>query len=130
MRGVSDLEALCQACGLCCDGSLFTRVPLTVDEVVPEAQLGVVRNERGARFVPQRCAALSGTVCQAYAGRPLACRRYECLLFIAQREGEVALQESLEVVRRAQSLVVAARADAERCTERDEYLAFHFGRRP
>lgn len=127
---MSDLEALCQACALCCDGSLFTRVPLTVDEVVPEAQLGVVRNERGARHVPQRCAALWGTACQAYSGRPLACRRYECLLFIAQREGEVGLADALDVVRRAQALVVAARAAPEGQPARDEFLSFHFGRRP
>ena len=55
------LEALCQACGLCCDGSLFSRVPLGVEERVPEVALAVVTNERGGRHVPQRCAALAGT---------------------------------------------------------------------
>ena len=105
------LEALCQSCGLCCDGSLFTRVPLGVSEKVPEEKLAVVTNDYGARHVPQRCAALSGSVCQVYAERPLACRRYECLLFGALREGEVSLPEALEVVRRAQALV-ASRARA------------------
>ena len=118
------LEALCQACGLCCDGSLFKRVPLGLSEVVPESKLRVVTNGFGARHVPQRCAALEGTRCQVYSERPLACRRYECLLFGALREGEVSLPEALEVVTRAQSLVAAA------SPERDEFLAFHFGRRP
>ncbi len=119
----AELEALCQACGLCCDGTLFTRVPLTVDEVVPAVKLNVITTPTNARYVPQRCAALNGTVCQVYAERPLACRRYECLLFAALREGEASLAEALEVVRRAQSL--AASKDASL----DEYLRFHFGRR-
>jgi Fe-S-cluster containining protein len=124
------LEALCQSCGLCCDGSLFTRVPLGVDEVVPEAALGVVTNARGGRHVPQRCAALSGTVCQQYTARPLACRRYECLLFGALREGEVSLDEAVGVVRKAQVHVTRARIETSHAVVRDEFLTFHFGRRP
>jgi len=116
------LEVLCQACGLCCDGSLFTRVPLGVAEVVPEARLGVVTNAQGGRHVPQRCAALDGSRCLAYAERPLACRRYECLLFGALREDEVSLPEALDVVRRARTLAPGP--------EREEFLTFHFGRRP
>lgn len=117
----SELEALCRDCGLCCDGTLFTRVPLAAAEVVPEAALGVRTTEQGGRYVPQRCAALAGTVCGVYAQRPLACRRYECLLFQALRGGEVSLSEARELVARAKSL----RGDEQR-----EYLTFHFGRRP
>lgn len=124
------LEALCQSCGLCCDGSLFTRVPLGVGEIVPELSLRVVTNEQGGRHVPQRCAALCGTVCQVYGQRPLACRRYECLLFGALREGEVSLDGAVAVVRRAQALVAEAGSDATKRGERDDYLTFHFGRRP
>ncbi len=126
---MSDLESLCQACGLCCDGTLFTRVPLTPTEQVPEAELNVVCNDTGGRYVPQRCAALAGTSCAAYAARPLACRRYECLLFGALREGEVSLPEALVVVGRAQGLAAAARANPAGTAARDEYLLFHFGRR-
>jgi hypothetical protein len=124
------LEALCQSCGLCCDGSLFNKVPLGVTEQVPEAKLAVVTNAFGGRHVPQRCAALAGLVCEVYAERPLACRRYECLLFGALRGGEVSLGEAQQVVSRAQALVVAARADPGRIAERGEFLTFHFGRRP
>ena len=123
------LEVLCQSCGLCCDGSLFARVPLNTSEQVPEVKLAVVTNGFGGRHVPQRCAALEGTVCQVYAERPLACRRYECLLFAALRGGEVSLVDAQEVVQRAQAIVVAARADSSRRVERDEFLSFHFGRR-
>lgn len=122
--------SVCESCGLCCDGSLFGRVPLAPGEQVPEQQLRVVTNEKGGRYVPQRCAALDGTLCQVYARRPHACRRYECLLLGALREGEVSEPEALKVVQRAQQLVAAARLDAGKTAERDEYLTFHFGRRP
>ena len=117
----AELESLCRACGLCCDGTLFTRVPLAAGEVVPDAELEVRTTEQGGRYVPQRCAALGGTVCGVYARRPLACRRYECLLFGALRENEVSLGEALQVVARAKELTGAEQAD---------YLTFHFGRRP
>lgn len=119
------VEALCMSCGLCCDGSLFERVPLGPEEQVPGAALRVVTNDKGARHVPQRCAALQGTCCEVYAQRPLACRRYECLLVGALREGEVNLAEAQAVVARAKALVAAGRP-----TEREDYLTFHFGRRP
>jgi uncharacterized protein len=122
--------SVCLSCGLCCDGSLFNRVPLGPTEQVPESKLAVVTNALGGRHVPQRCAALQGTVCQVYEARPLACRCYECLLFGALREGEVSLPEALQVVSRAQQLVVEARADSKKAAERDDYLTFHFGRRP
>ncbi len=122
--------SLCQSCGLCCDGSLFSRVPLGFSEQVPEQKLAVVTNAFGGRHVPQRCAALAGTLCEVYSERPLACRRYECLLFVAHREGEVSLPDALDVVRHAQAIVLDARADSNRTAERDDYLTFHFGRRP
>jgi len=120
------LETLCRACGLCCDGSLFARVPLSPTEVVPEAALAVVTNDKGGRHVPQRCAALAGTVCQVYAQRPLACRRYECLLFGALRSGEVSLEDALAVVAKARGLL----QDGAPAEVRERYLSFHFGRRP
>ena len=114
----SDVGTLCQACALCCDGTLFTRVPLTVDEQVPEVKLNVQRNEAGARHVPQRCAALEGCRCTVYESRPLACRRFECLLVAGLREGEVSLDDALKTVERAKA-------------SRDpEVLTFYFGRRP
>ena len=122
--------SVCTACGLCCDGSLFDRVPLGVDEQVPEVKLAVVTNPRGGKHVPQRCAALEGTVCQVYEERPLACRRFECLLLGALREGEVSEPEALKVIARAQQWVIAARVEAKHAAERDDYLTFHFGRRP
>jgi hypothetical protein len=111
---------VCQACALCCDGALFTRVPLTPDDA-PPPQAGAITTEAGARYLPQPCAALSGTCCTVYASRPLVCRRYECLLLSALRHGEVTEAGALEVVRKARALEAGARRDA--------YLRVSFGRR-
>jgi Fe-S-cluster containining protein len=116
------VDTVCQACGLCCDGTLFTRVPIGADEVLPAA-LGVVTTPTGGRFLPQRCAGLQGTCCTVYPQRPLACRRFECLLVVAQRDGEVSEAGALEVVAKARAL------QAEGAHERlAAHLAVYFQR--
>ncbi len=105
------LSTLCQRCGLCCDGSLFTHVPLQPGEVEAAKRnaLDVVARADGSPALRQRCAALDGARCTAYAERPEACRRYHCLLFSALAEGEVSLPEALGVVDQAHALI--ARVD-------------------
>lgn len=128
MRAMS-AETLCQQCSLCCDGALFTRVPIGADEIVPEA-VRLATTPAGGRFLPQPCAALSARRCTVYASRPLACRRFECLLLPALREGETTLEGALELVRRAQALLVAARAEGTRESKAraEAFLRFNFGR--
>jgi hypothetical protein len=101
------LSTLCQRCGLCCDGSLFTHVPLQAGEVAAARRnaLDVVERADGSPALRQRCAALEGARCTAYAERPDACRRYHCLLFSALSEGEVSLPEALGVVDQAHALI-------------------------
>ena len=115
------VSSVCQACGLCCDGSLFTVVPLGNEESVP-AILPVIQRADGSRVFRQRCAALTGTRCTVYDARPSACQRHECLLFDAMASKEITAQEALEVVRKAKELI-AARSDQTKT-----YLTFHFGR--
>lgn len=75
-----DTEGLCQACGLCCDGSLFVAVPLEPDESVPGGAAD------GAGRLVQPCAFHAGT-CGIYAGRPEGCRAFTCRVFAAVAEG-------------------------------------------
>ena len=78
------LSTLCTSCGLCCDGSLFTQVPLSADEVALLRRRGLpllVNGER--RALTQRCAALAGSSCTIYEERPEGCRRYRCMLHAA-----------------------------------------------
>ena len=93
-----DVSTLCLACGFCCDGTLFTAVPLGVEE---SPRLPTTTRANGSRVLLQPCAALNGTCCTMYEARPLACRRYECLLLIALKAGETSLQPALEIVAEA-----------------------------
>jgi hypothetical protein len=120
------LSTLCQHCGLCCDGTLFTHVPLQPAEAAPLRALGLPVKERedGTCVLPQRCAALDGRRCTAYAARPEGCRRYHCQLFSALSEREVSLPEALSVVDGAHALL--ATQGAGRNPEVEAYLDRHF----
>ena len=110
---MSDESTLCLACGFCCDGTLFTAVPLTDGD---SAQVPHQTRENGSRFIRQPCAALgSGCQCAVYEQRPLACRRYECLLLVALKANEVALGPALQIVE-----------EAKRRQKDPAYLRFHF----
>ncbi|MGQ0507356.1 MAG: YkgJ family cysteine cluster protein [Myxococcaceae bacterium] len=90
---------LCEHCGLCCDGTLFTFVSLTDEEAARlrarDLSLGL---REGKAVLQQRCSALSGTLCGIYEERPAACRAYECLLYKAVQEGEVDEREALRLI--------------------------------
>lgn len=109
MESVS-LSTLCLACGMCCDGSLFTQVPLAADEALRLRARGlvVIAREDGSPALRQRCAALVGRCCAVYEDRPGGCRRYVCMLHAALAADEVSLPEALELVAQAQTLLAAA----------------------
>jgi hypothetical protein len=115
-------ETVCQACAMCCDGTLFTRVPLTADDPVP-AEVHAVTTATGGRYLPQPCAALDGTRCRVYAQRPTVCRRFECLLLVALRDGEVTEAGALDVIARARVLQSAGEGERLRA-----HLQLYFGR--
>lgn len=106
------LSTLCLHCGMCCDGTLFTHVPLQPSEaeVLRERGLTLATREDGGAVLPQRCAALDGRCCTAYAERPEACRRYRCQLLNALADGEVSLEEAKGVVDAAHARVEAVAA--------------------
>lgn len=89
-----DAGALCRACGLCCDGTLFGLVRLQPGEAVALVQLG-------GGSLPQPCPALKGVLCSIYEARPSACRAFDCLLLAAWREGEVTLAEAEATIAQA-----------------------------
>ncbi len=106
------LSTLCQRCGLCCDGNMFTAIPLRPAEVdgLRELSLPVRIGPAGAPSLAQRCTALEGRCCTVYAGRPEVCRRYRCLLLTALVEAEVSLEEALAVVEGAHARIAAVAA--------------------
>jgi hypothetical protein len=97
---VNAVGDLCQACALCCDGTLFARVSVTETEgaVLERSGLKTELRAKNKRVLPQPCAALQGTRCGCYGDRPGPCREYVCLLASALDEGEVSFDGALEVV--------------------------------
>jgi Fe-S-cluster containining protein len=122
------LSTLCQRCGLCCDGTLFTSVPLQPAEVEPLRRLSlpVIARADGSPGLAQRCTALEGRCCTVYSERPEACRRYRCHLLMALAEGEVSLNEALAVVDEAHALLRARDAAQEPREQAEAYLDRHF----
>lgn len=94
---MTDPGALCRACGLCCDGTLFGLVRLLPGEAVALPQLAAA----DAATLPQPCPALQGVLCACYDVRPQSCRAFDCLLLRALREGEVTLAEAVETIAHA-----------------------------
>jgi hypothetical protein len=122
------LSTLCQRCGLCCDGTLFTSVPLKPTEVEPLRRLSlpVIERADGSPGIAQRCAALQGRCCTVYSERPEACRRYRCHLFNALAEGEVSLTEALQVVDEAHAQLRAVETGTAAREQAEAYLDRHF----
>ncbi|HEX5746587.1 MAG TPA: YkgJ family cysteine cluster protein [Archangium sp.] len=103
------LSELCRRCGLCCDGNLFSHVPLQRAEADAARRNGleVVALADGAPALRQGCTALKGRQCSVYAERPEGCRRYACRLFNAVAGGSVSFEQSLQVVEQAHALLAA-----------------------
>lgn len=100
------LSELCRRCGLCCDGTLFARVP------VEEAAAARLRGRLPVigDALAQPCAALVGRACTVYDERPARCREFRCLLYAALADGEVDLAEAGAIVDEAHARVAAVAA--------------------
>ncbi len=97
------LSSLCQSCGLCCSGALFTFLPVTAAEAERLVPLGVRtearRDGRTALLLP--CAVLAGTRCGAYEQRPARCREYVCELGKAVERRERPVDAALAIIAEA-----------------------------
>lgn len=87
---MGQLEALCAACGRCCNGVLF---PATVLD--------------GGGELPQPCPHLGpDRRCAVYASRPRACAGFLCPLARALELGELVLEAALARLRATTGLPV------------------------
>jgi Fe-S-cluster containining protein len=113
----AELETLCRACGLCCDGSLFGRVALEPGEVVTARRRRLRVLDNGKAF-EQPCSALSECetptgvwrLCAIYDARPLMCRSFACRLYDRHRREGGPLEPRLAAVRRVRVLVADLQA--------------------
>lgn len=84
------LRELCLACGLCCNGGLFARVPVAPAEVERLRGRGlVVVSHRGEAALRQPCAAWSEAGCSCYPERPARCAEYQCHLYARLAAGAI-----------------------------------------
>ncbi|MFT4616063.1 MAG: Fe-S-cluster containining protein [Ilumatobacter sp.] len=109
---LDDGSELCVACGICCDGILFSSVTITDPseaERVRALRIPVhVVDER--HFFDQPCSALGDNGCSIYTERPLLCHAYRCLLLKQVDAGTMPLANALRIVEAARRREVEIRA--------------------
>lgn len=92
-------DNLCVSCSLCCNGSLFSRVPITVEE---KTRMGGGPNffRKGDEYrMKQSCTYLGyDGACQCYDIRPKTCRTYKCRLLKRVEANETSEFEATELV--------------------------------
>lgn len=83
---------ICQECGLCCDGTMYSSVTLqTHDDRIPLLEYGfqlVPMDSDGVGF-DQPCIACRERSCMIYPQRPSICREYRCALLREVDEGRL-----------------------------------------
>ena len=99
-------QSLCLACGLCCDGTLFSSVPLR-----PNDELGALKtagvsivSDGDPNMFTQPCAAHKNCACIIYANRPHDCRAYKCELLKRFERDEISHESALEIINKIISL--------------------------
>jgi len=89
-------------CGLCCDGTLFERVPLRPeDDAAAFASRGIQISATMPPSFKQRCAVYRNRSCSIYADRPHACRQFRCALLRRFEAEKVSQGDALKIIREA-----------------------------
>lgn len=114
-----DGSALCTACGLCCDGTLFSRAFSEVEEIEHLTAMGMtVSTADGKVHFSLPCRWLENTCCSIYEQRFGVCRKFRCKLLKACQEGRTSLTEAVGVVEEAKALKARAVALAPSASTR------------
>jgi len=104
----SEASTLCQACGLCCTGHLFSWVRLKAVELTPLEKLGlnVIRSDPRQRGFTQPCPMWNGN-CTIYHSPhyPRGCDSYKCKLLREVLDESVSLPKALRTVQRAMKMI-------------------------
>lgn len=105
-RDVIIEQSLCLSCGICCDGTIFGKVPLQPEDELPPLQsAGIAIETKGdKKFFKLGCAAHRQNCCQVYHHRPANCRKYRCALLKKYESGDVSREDAQQKVERAREL--------------------------
>ncbi len=101
----TDESALCQSCGLCCQGQLYNWVPLLPEEVERVKTWPVeMMTHKGVDGFKQPCGCLQEMSCSVYTQRPQTCAKYSCKLLKSLRQNEISQVVAMERVAQAREL--------------------------
>lgn len=118
---MTDESALCLACGLCCAGAFYDRVPLDPDELDHAQKLHLPLAETEPRLTFHLpCPRLSDTACTVYLERPRECANFACGVLAAYRHGEIDAAEAHARVQTARDAFARLRALREAGTDRHD----------
>ena len=103
---VSSSQSLCLKCGLCCDGTFLSGVPLKPDdEIAPLKAVGInIVSDNDLTVFKLPCAALKNCACTVYANRPQRCQTYKCELLKRFERDEISQQSAVEIIDKVKSL--------------------------
>jgi uncharacterized protein len=103
---VSSSQSLCLKCGLCCDGTFLSGVPLKPDDdIAPLKAVGInIVSDNDLTLFKLPCAALKNCACAVYANRPQRCRTYKCELLKRFERDDISQQSALEIINKTKSL--------------------------
>jgi len=95
----AEVDDICLACGLCCDGTLFSHVTLQDgDDSDALATLELEHVDEAYGFV-QPCQALDSCgSCQVYDDRPVMCAKFECDLLKRAKEKHTSKTDALDII--------------------------------
>jgi uncharacterized protein len=121
----SSSQSLCLTCGLCCDGTLFSFVPLKPDDEIAALETVGINIVSGSvpNIFKQPCAALRACTCIVYENRPENCRTYKCELLKRFERDDISYDAALKIIKKAVSLKNQVRAlavAASTSTQRSE----------
>lgn len=96
---------LCTSCGLCCSGAIHNQAVLEEEEIPAARGLGlpVLDSEKPRFALP--CPKLENDCCTIYGSRPRVCSRYKCQLLLNLEDGALSIDEALDHVLTAKSLL-------------------------
>lgn len=102
------VAALCPACGLCCNGTLFVDVELHRDDRAQTLKaLGLnvrPKGRAGKQGFHQPCPAYQDSLCSIYSNRPCQCRAFKCGQLKRLAAREITVTTALKNIQRARSM--------------------------
>ena len=115
----SPAARLCAACGLCCNGTLFTIVQLQPSDSPKRlAALGLkLTHKKKRHFFQQPCPMFRDSQCAIYADRPERCRLFECRQLQQVESGQITEDTAFATIQDARRRVDQVRALFEQIGE-------------